>query len=204
MNQKKIIFSGIIVFLIAIGLWYYGFFNQFNYLTAKSDIKNNTPHKVLVGEAIISPIEMNKVSQKYGFKNVGFGCLVSGSELNGIESYNSEIDKYLNKKNGPNWKFKYKKDIDSIIKLSKIPKTAFWVENNQKGHWFNLDSIHSHKNNAMISIYDKSGNLVIKNKFFKICPMDQPKLIDDLKMEIDFYDGKDIQLKDNCYLLQKN
>jgi len=44
----------------------------------------------------------------------------------------------------------------------------------------------------MISIYDKSGNLVIKNKFFKICPIDHPKLIDDLKMEIDFYDGKDI------------
>jgi len=62
--------------------------------------------------------------------------------------------------------------------------------------------MHNHKNNAIISIYDKSGELRIKGKFIKICPTDELKFIEDLKTEIDFYDGKDIQLKDNCYLLK--
>jgi len=129
MKHKTVIFSVISLILIGIGLWNYGFFNRFNYLTAKSDIASNSPHKILVGESIIAPIEMNKISQKYGFTNVGFGCLVSGTELNGIEIYNAEIDKYLNKKNGADWEIKYKKEIDSITelqtKLNRIPKTAF-------------------------------------------------------------------------------
>jgi hypothetical protein len=119
MNRKTIIFSGIILILIGIGLWYYGFFNRFNYLTAKSDISNNSPQKILVGELMISPIEMDKISQKYGFTNIGFGCLVSGTELNGIEIYNAEIDKYLDKKNGINWKSEYLNEIDSLTKLKQ-------------------------------------------------------------------------------------
>jgi hypothetical protein len=206
MKRKTIIFSVIALILIGIGLWNYGFFNRFNYLTAKSDIASNSPHKILVGESMIAPIEMNKISQKYGFTNVGFGCLVSGTELNGIEIYNAEIDKYLNKKNGADWEVKYKKEIDSITelqtKLNRIPKTAFWIEKSGNGNWFNVDWMHNHKNNAIISIYDKSGELIIKGKFMKICPTNELKFIEDLKKEIDFYDGKDIQLKDNCYLLK--
>jgi len=84
----------------------------------------------------------------------------------------------------------------------RIPKTAFWIKNNGNGNWFNIDWIHDHRNNAIISIYDKSGQLLVKSKFMKICPADELKLIEDLEKEIDFYDGKDIQLKDNCYLLK--
>jgi len=125
MKHKTIIFSGIILILIGIGLWNYGFFNRFNYLSAKSDIANNSPYKVLVGESMISPMEMNKISQKYGFKNVGFGCIVSGIEENGIEMYNAEIDKYLTNKNGTDWKAKYRKEIDSLTEL----KQSEWKEN---------------------------------------------------------------------------
>jgi hypothetical protein len=119
MNRKSIIFSGIILILIGIGFWNYGFFSRFNYLTAKSDIANNSPQKILVGELMISPIEMDEISQKYGFTNIGFGCLVSGTELNGIEIYNAEIDKYLDKKNGIDWKSEYLKEIDSLTKLKR-------------------------------------------------------------------------------------
>ncbi|MGB3607171.1 hypothetical protein [Psychroserpens sp.] len=125
MTRKTIIFSGIILILVGIGLWNFGFFNRFNYLTAKSDIENNSPHKILVGELMISPIEMDKVSRKYGFKNVGFGCVVSGTELNGIEIYNAEIDKYLTKKNGIDWKDKYQKEIDPLTELKQLE----WKEN---------------------------------------------------------------------------
>lgn len=89
-----------------------------------------------------------------------------------------------------------------LKRTERIPKTAFWIEKKGNGKWFNLDWMHNHKNNAVISIYDKYGELIIKSKFMKICPIDEPKFIEDLKMEIDFYDGKDIQLKDNCYLLK--
>lgn len=86
--------------------------------------------------------------------------------------------------------------------ITKIPKTAFWVENNGKGNWFNIDRMQGLQNNAIISIYDTFGILVIRSRFFKICPLDELKLIEDLKTEIDYYDGKNIQLKDNCYLLK--
>ncbi|WP_100616446.1 FEKKY domain-containing protein [Confluentibacter citreus] len=119
MNRKTIIFSGIILILIGIGLWNYGFFNRFNYLTAKSDIENNSPRKVLVGELMISPTEMDKISRKYGFTNIGFGCVVSGTELNGIEIHNAEIDKYLTNKNGTEWKADYLKEIDSLSELKQ-------------------------------------------------------------------------------------
>ena len=119
MKRKTIIFSGITLILIGIGFWNYGFFNRFNYLTAKSDIKNNSPHKVMVGEFMISPIEMDEISRKYGFTNVGFGCVVSGTELNGIEIYNAEIDKYLTNKNGTDWKVEYLKEIDSLTELKQ-------------------------------------------------------------------------------------
>ncbi|MEN3325192.1 hypothetical protein VP395_15785 [Mariniflexile soesokkakense] len=92
-----------------------------------------------------------------------------------------------------------------VIKLKgtdRIPKTAFWIEKNGKGNWFNVDWMHNHKNNATISIYDKSGELEIKSNFMKICPIDELKFIENLKTEIDYYDGKNIQLKDNCYLLK--
>ena len=100
-------------------MWNFGIFNRFNYLTAKSDIKNNSPQKIIVGELMISPMEMDKISEKYGFTNVGFGCIVSGTELNGIEIYNAEIDKYLTNKNGTDWKIKYLKEIDSLTELKQ-------------------------------------------------------------------------------------
>lgn len=202
MNRKAIIFIGILLISIGILFWNFGFFSQYNYLTAKSDITNGTPQKVLVGELMISPAEMNKVSEKYGFKNIGVGCMVSLAEINGINIYNEQIDKYLVESNEANWKSKYRQEIDSIIKLTRLPKTAFWIDKNGIGNWFNVDWMHNHKNNAIISIYDKSGELVIKHKFMKVCPIDKPKFIEDLKKEIDFYDGENIQLKDNCYLLK--
>nr|WP_157805358.1 hypothetical protein [Confluentibacter citreus] len=68
---------------------------------------------------MISPTEMDKISRKYGFTNIGFGCVVSGTELNGIEIHNAEIDKYLTNKNGTEWKADYLKEIDSLSELKQ-------------------------------------------------------------------------------------
>ncbi|GGG50643.1 FEKKY domain-containing protein [Bizionia arctica] len=119
MNKKTILFSGVTMILLVIGLWYFGFFNRFNYLTAKNDIAKNTPQKIWIGELIISPRDMNKISAKYGFENIGFGCVVSTTELNGIEIYNAQIEKYLTKINGTAWKSNYIKELDSLTKLKQ-------------------------------------------------------------------------------------
>ncbi|WP_040254728.1 FEKKY domain-containing protein [Psychroserpens mesophilus] len=206
MNRKRIIFIGILLIGIGILLWNFGFFSSYNYLTAKADIANGKLQKIAVGEQLLMPKEIDEISRKYGFTNIAFGCIVSQPEINGIDIYNEQMDKHLTELNDDNWKAKYRKEIDSLINLkvySEIPDSAFWIEKNGIGNWFNVDWMHNHKNNAIISIYDKSGELIIKSKFMKICPIDELKFIEDLKSEIDFYDGENIQLKDNCYLLKK-
>ncbi|WP_418603347.1 hypothetical protein [Hwangdonia sp.] len=117
------------------------------------------------------------------------GLFIFVIKKNGITEFNNKTDRT--------------EQIQGELKgTERIPKTAFWIESNGNGNWFNVDWLHYHKNNAVISIYDKSGELIIKSKFMKICPINEPKFIENLKKEIDFYDGKDIQLKDNCYLLK--
>lgn len=85
----------------------------------------------------------------------------------------------------------------------RIPKTAFWIESKGNGNWFNVDWMHNHKNNATISIFDSFGNLITKGHFFIVCPSDELEFMDDLETQIDFYDGQNIQLKSNCYLMKR-
>ncbi len=193
----------VLIIGIGLSLWNFGFFSRYNYLTAKTDIAKNNPQIVYVGESMLTPSDLNNVSKKYGFEIVGFGCILSVVEQNGIEIYNSQMDNYLDKINGIGWKSKYKKEIDSLMKLTNIPKTAFWIEKNGSGFWYNVDFMHSHKNNARISIFDKFGDLVAKGKFILVCPTDEIEFMDDLEKQIDFYDGENIQLKSNCYLLKR-
>ncbi|WP_347175533.1 hypothetical protein [Polaribacter uvawellassae] len=201
-KKKNLIFITFLIIGIGFLLWNFGFFNRYNYLTAKSDIASNNPQIIFIGESMLTYSDINTVSKKYGFKVVNFDRIVNQSEQNGIEIYNSQMDNYLDKLNGIGWETEYKKEIDSLMKLTNIPKTAFWIEKDASGNWFNVDWMHNHKNNAVISIYDKYGNLIVKSKFMKTCPIDELKFIEDLKTEIDFYDGENIQLKDNCYLLK--
>ena len=88
-----------------------------------------------------------------------------------------------------------------VKRVGGIPKNAFFAEKEDNRNWFLINSIHNHKNNAQISIYDyETGELILNKRFLKICPIDELKFIENLKKEIDFYDGEKIQLKDNCYL----
>ncbi|TBN05638.1 hypothetical protein EYD45_05020 [Hyunsoonleella flava] len=106
----------LVLILISFGiiLWYYGFFSPYNYFQAKTDIRNNTPKKILVGEQLVYPKDLNKISKKYGFENIAFGCTITLPELNGIKSYNKVIDEHLNDINEANWMEIYQKQIDSI------------------------------------------------------------------------------------------
>jgi hypothetical protein len=85
----------------------------------------------------------------------------------------------------------------------RIPKTAFLIEKDGIKTWFDVEWINRHRNQTRISIYDgENGNLIVKSGFMKICPVEKLKYIGELKNEIDFYDGQNIQLKDDCYLLK--
>lgn len=202
-KKKNLTLITILLFGIGFLLWIFGFFSRYNYLTAKSDIANNNPQIVFIGESILTSSDINTVSEKYGFKVVNFGCLVNQSEQNGIEIYNSQMNNYLDKLNGIGWESKYKKEIDSLMNLTNIPKTAFWIEKNTSGNWFNVDWMHNHKNNATISIFDNLGSLIIKEDFFIVCPNDEIEFMNNLEMKIDYYDGQNIQLKSNCYLMKR-
>jgi len=114
---------------------------------------------------------------------------------------------YVIKKNGIT---EFDKKVDQTEKIAialkgidSIPKSAFWIENNGKGNWFNVDWIHNHKNNAIISVFDKNGELLVKSKFILVCAK-EGKLIENLKKEIFYFDGEDIQLKAKyCYFMKR-
>ncbi|MFY7669524.1 hypothetical protein ACOSP6_00415 [Tenacibaculum sp. MEBiC06402] len=120
MKRKKKIIIGIGILVFGISLWSFGIVNKYNFLTAKLDIMNHNPKIVTVGFPIFSHTELNMISEKYGFKNVNFGCIVTQSELNGIDFYNAVMEEYLEKKNGINWRKKYNKEIDSLIKIKRL------------------------------------------------------------------------------------
>lgn len=86
-------------------------------MTAKIDIINNEPKKILVGEQIVYHTDLNKISKPYGFENISLGCAVSLPELNGIKSYNKVINKHLNEINKDNWRKEYQSKVDSIKKI---------------------------------------------------------------------------------------
>ncbi len=92
---------------------------------------------------------------------------------------------------------------ESTQQISKMPKTAFWIAKGGEGNWYSIDRIYNHKNKATISIYDKSKKLLSKNQYFISCPINELKFINDLKKQIVFYDGENITLKDNCYLIKR-
>ncbi|MEO6254307.1 MAG: hypothetical protein ABIO79_13420 [Ferruginibacter sp.] len=122
--RKKIFFIlGPILILICIVIiivWQsYASSPEYNYVTAKLDIKNNNSRIVNVIDSIV-PLkekEIQAIASKYRFKNVYLQKITPG-EMNGIKQYNETIEMYLNFRNGPHWKYSYQKEIDSLYKES--------------------------------------------------------------------------------------
>lgn len=90
-------------------------------------------------------------------------------------------------------------------KHTKVPDGAFWKGGAGGGNWFLVRNINDHRNKAWISIYDdKDGTLLTTSTFTLICNVINMVIIDDLKQQINFFDGKRIQLinkeKTECWL----
>lgn len=81
-------------------------------------------------------------------------------------------------------------------RLRNIPDSAFWCGGIDGGNWYYVHSIHPHRNNAVISVYnDQDGSLIMKKRFLLICNLQKPTSIYDLKNQISSFDGEKIYFK---------
>jgi hypothetical protein len=87
-------------------------------------------------------------------------------------------------------------EVKEPIRKNGIPNDAFWVGGVDGGNWYEVKSVHPHKNNAVIRIYnDQDGSLIVSKRFILVCPSDKPMWIDELKHQIIAFDGEKIYLK---------
>lgn len=98
---------------------YYGLNEEYNYFSAKRDIKNG---KIQIIETGLILPELNvdwnkeqdaekKLEKQFGYKSVYHGCTVT----HGIGIYNSLMEGYLEKVNGKNWRIKQQRLLDSMM-----------------------------------------------------------------------------------------
>jgi hypothetical protein len=100
---------------------YYGLNEEYNYFTAKQDIRNGKIQLLETGLALPDPntnVDWNKkqdaekkVEKQFGYKSINLGCTVT----NGIDIYNSVMENYLEKVNGKNWRTKERQMFDSLM-----------------------------------------------------------------------------------------
>ena len=118
MTRKKKISFGILI--VGIIFWQFGFFNRFNYLTAKIDGWRDSA-RIVTTEPPMHPcgVPCIGLKEKYGFHESNIGCVVTGPQIRGIDAYNTEIESYLNERNGEDWRKKYQAELDLLIKNNR-------------------------------------------------------------------------------------
>lgn len=107
--------------IVGIIFWQFGLYNRFNYLTAKIDGWRDSA-RIVITEPPLHPcgVPCIGLKEKYGYHESNVGCVLTGPEIRGIDSYNIEIEKYLNRRNGENWRKKYNAELDSLIKNNRL------------------------------------------------------------------------------------
>jgi len=127
--KKRILFTISISFitlsvyqLTEMAIFKYGLRQEYNYFTAKRDVKKGNvqvlsagliiyfEHDTILNEKIRAVIE-----KKYGFKSKEVGCIY----YEGIGFYNHVMEDYLVERNGPNWRSRFNKEISLAKKKQK-------------------------------------------------------------------------------------
>jgi hypothetical protein len=120
--RKRLIIIGIIVIsLVAIvyTVWQvYDLSSDYNYATAKIDIKNGQVKIINIGKPKVSSRgkEIEMVASRYGFKNIYIEKYTPQQAEKGVKNYNELMEAYLVLPNGTNWKARYKKEVDALYK----------------------------------------------------------------------------------------
>jgi hypothetical protein len=123
MRKRLLIIGLIFILIISIIsiLWHvYDLSSDYNYATAKIDIKNGNVKIINIGIPKISSKdkEIEMISTRYGFKNIYIEKYTPQQTEKGINNYNELIETYLTLRNGSNWKTSYKSEVDSLYKVA--------------------------------------------------------------------------------------
>ena len=119
MKRKKKITIGIL--FVGILFWQFGLLNRFNYLTAKIDGWRDSARIVSTDPPLHAcGVPCIGLKEKYGFHEHYTSCAQTGPTIRGIKAYNAEIEKYLNKRNGMDWREKYQAEMDLLIENNRL------------------------------------------------------------------------------------
>jgi hypothetical protein len=107
-----------ILFLLAIILLYYfGIFSDYNFVSAKKDIKKGKYQFVLLEEDYDIYKDEKKIANKYGFDVLNIEYTFFNSHNNiGIKTYNKIMDEKIQEKIGREKYNKYLAEMDSLQK----------------------------------------------------------------------------------------
>ncbi len=94
--------------------YHYGWCEDYNYFTAKRDLKKGKVQLLIAGQLISSDTERTWRA-KDSIRNVfGFSLINVGIYSNGLERYNEVMEDYLLERNGENWEERLNAKCDSI------------------------------------------------------------------------------------------
>jgi hypothetical protein len=93
---------------------------DYNYITAKLDIKNKNIRIINIGlrKTCSKDNEIDSIEAEYGFKNIYIGYDTTKKIVSGISNYNEVMETYLKLRNGNNWRENYQRSADSLYSVS--------------------------------------------------------------------------------------
>lgn len=126
--RKRLLTGSIVVLLIISTVYFvwqtYDLSTDYNYATAKLDIKNGNVKVINIGAHKISSKEkdLEMLSARYGFKNIYIEKFTAQQTEKGIQDYNELIETYLVLRNGADWKKNYEREADSLQRAAEAGK----------------------------------------------------------------------------------
>ena len=99
------------LFLLVVLNHEYGLTDEYNYFSAKRDLRNGKVQ--IVGKGLLAPEskEEQAIRKQFGYEVVWGGCVIMN---NGYEKYNAVMTDYLDKVNGNDWQIKQQRQLDSL------------------------------------------------------------------------------------------
>jgi hypothetical protein len=123
--MRKKIFIAVLILVVLITatgiIWRtFDFSSDYNYATAKLDIKNGEVKLIHTGvhKPSAKDPEIEKLAARYGFTNIYVEKFTEKETAKGIKHYNDLVETYLILRNGPGWKTLYEKEVDSLYKAA--------------------------------------------------------------------------------------
>ena len=93
---------------------------DYNYITAKLDIRNKNARIINIGlrKPSSKDNEIDSVEAVYRFKNIYIGYDTTKQIISGINNYNEVMEAYLRIRNGSDWRENYQRKVDSLYKAA--------------------------------------------------------------------------------------